>query len=142
MPTIDRITLNLTEQDNRLLGSARAEDGIPATERIRAGMQLWAENEQLRQRIDQLAAGLRRGRLTDRSDVTRRPIKFTVVLGEDMHRALAYARVTDSIPATERIRAVLQLWAQDTQMRELIDQLAGELRRGRYTRADAGTPVR
>lgn len=130
--TTDRITLNLTEQDNRLLTSARAEDGLPATERVRAGLQLWARDQTFRHRIDRLAADLRHGRLTE--PVVERPVKVTVVLGQDLRRELAYARATDGLPATERIRAALQLWSQETDIRERIDQLAGELRRGRYAR--------
>ena len=141
MSHTDRLTVFLDDRDNRALRSARIKDGVPAADRIRAAVQLWQHGGPVTDRINSRAANLRRERLARNAVIAERQIKVSVVLGEVTHRALAQARVEDSVPASERVRAALHLWQQDPQFRVAVDELAAELRRQRYAdRADGGHP--
>jgi len=140
MSHIDRLTLFLGDRDNRSLSSARAQDGLPAAERIRAAMQLWQKGESTQQ-IDSLAEDLRRERRERATKENERQIKVSVILGAATHQALALARIRDGIPAAERVRAALHQWQQDPQFRVAVDELAGELRRERFANRPAGSPA-
>ena len=141
MSHIDRLTLFLGDRDNRSLSSARAADGLPAADRIRAAMQLWQQGVSAEQ-IDGRAEDLRRERRTRAAKENERQIKVSVILGAATHQALALARIRDGIPAAERIRAALHQWQQDPQFRVAVDELAGELRRERFAnRPAAGSPA-
>lgn len=141
MPNIDRLTLFLDDRDNRPLSSARIQDRIPASDRIRAAVQLWQQGGPVAERINSRALELRRTRLTREAASGERRIKVSVILGEATHRALAQARIEDGIPAAERVRAALKLWQQDPEFRESVDQLAAELRRRRIADRSAGQPL-
>lgn len=54
-----RVPLMTTQEQHRALVLARAEDGIEATARLRALIQLWMEDDRLRARADKLARTLR-----------------------------------------------------------------------------------
>jgi len=142
MSHTDRLTVFLDDRDNRALRSARIKDGVPAADRIRAAVQLWQHGGPVTDRINSRAANLRRERLARNAVGAERQIKVSVVLGEVTHRALAQARIEDSVPASERVRAALHLWQQDPQFRVAVDELAAELRRQRYAdRAAGGHPA-
>jgi len=141
MSHIDRLTLFLSDRDNRSLSSARAEDGLPAADRIRAAMQLWQQGVSAEQ-VDSLADDLRRERRARTAKENERQIKVSVILGTATHQALALARIRDGIPAAERVRAALHQWQQDPQFRAAVDELAAELRRERFAnRPAAGSPA-
>lgn len=139
MSHIDRLTLFLSDRDNRSLSSARAADGLPAADRIRAAMQLWQQGVSAEQ-IDSLAEDLRRERRARTGKENERQIKVSVILGAETHQALALARIRDGVPAAERVRAALHQWQQDPQFRAAVDELAGDLRRERFaSRPAAGS---
>lgn len=130
--TDPRLTFFLDDQDNRSLKVARTQDGVPASDRIRAAVQLWLQGGPTTSRIDRLAAELRQTRKThDSAPDPDRRTKMSLDLGADRLRALALARVDDGIPAAERVRAALQLWEQDPAFRAAVNALAAELRRSR-----------
>ena len=133
-----RLTFFLDDQDNRPLTVARGQDGLPASDRIRAAVQLWQQGGPVADRIDELAAELRRTRLTHESPKPGRRTKITLDLGADRRRALAQARVDDGIPAAERVRAALQIWQRDPGFRAEVDKLAAELREHRWSRTVSG----
>jgi hypothetical protein len=59
-PTWDaRISLTTSKEMKRAFDQARIEDGIEATARIRALMQLWIDDPRLRARANKLARTLR-----------------------------------------------------------------------------------
>jgi len=130
MPNPPRITFNLDQQVNRLLILARADDRVPAAERIRAGLQLWAQGEAFSRQVDALAAELRQARLASAS-VEGQSVKLTFSLEPALLRALNLARGQDGVPAVERIRAVIQLWHRDAVTAQRINALAADLRRDR-----------
>lgn len=132
MSAIERFTFFLDEQDNRPLSAARIRDGLPASDRIRAAVQLWQQGGSVAERINRRAAELRRDRVPGRAPVGGRRVKVSLVLGVTVHRALAQARIEDGIPASERVRAAMQLWQQDPEFRVAVDALAAELRRQRF----------
>ena len=142
MPSPERLTLFLDDRDNRSLSSARIKDGLPASDRIRAAVQLWQQRSPVTEQINNRAADLRRARLTrETNSGKQRQIKVSVILGEATHRALAQARLDDGVPASERVRAAVHQWQQDPQFRAAVDELAAELRRQRFAgRAAAGHP--
>ena len=141
MSHIDRLTLFLNDRDNRSLSSARLEDGLPASDRIRAAVQLWHRGVSAA-RINSRAADLHRERRARNAESEERRIKVSVILGQVTHQALALARVEDGIPAAERVRAALHQWQQDPQFRAAVDELAAELRRQRFAdRAAADSSV-
>lgn len=133
-----RLTFFLDDQDNRPLMIARGQDGLPASDRIRAAVQLWQLGGPVAARIDVLAGELRRARLTRASPLDVPRTKISLDLGATRLRALAQARIDDGIPAAERVRAALQLWRQDPGFRAEVDELAAELRRNRRARTSAG----
>src|SRR5664279_5551817 len=146
MSHTDRLTVFLDDRDNRALRTARINDGAPASDRIRAAVQLWQQGGPAADRINSRAANLRRERLARNAISAERKIKVSVVLGEITHRALAQARIEDSVPASERVRAALHLWQQDPQLdpqfRAAVDELAAELRRQRFAdRAAVDNPA-
>ena len=57
----------LGEVTHRALAQARVEDGIPASERVRAAVHQWQQDPQFRAAVDELAAELRRQRFADRA---------------------------------------------------------------------------
>lgn len=137
-----RLTFFLDDQDNRTLMVARSQDGLPASDRIRAAVQLWLQGGPVTTRIDDLAAELRRTRLARDATPAARRIKISLDLGADRLRGLAQARIDDGIPAAERVRAALQLWQDDPEFRAEVDGLAAELRSGRWGRSPSDrTPV-
>lgn len=129
--TDPRLTFFLDDQDHRTLMVARSQDGLPASDRIRAAVQLWQQGGPATARIDDLAGELRRTRLTRDASPAGRRIKISMDLGVDRLRALAQARVDDGIPAAERVRAALQWWQHDPEFRTEVDTLAGQLRHAR-----------
>ncbi|HEY5880973.1 MAG TPA: hypothetical protein VIU11_18820 [Nakamurella sp.] len=134
-----RLTFFLDDQDNRPLTIARGQDGLPASDRIRAVVQLWQQGGPTAERIDELAAELRRARLTRDSPTTNvQRTKLSLDLGTSRLRALAQARVDDGIPAAERVRAALQIWQRDPGFRAEVDKLAAELREHRWSRTVSG----
>ena len=141
MPSPERLTLFLDDRDNRSLSSARIKDGLPASDRIRAAVQLWQQRSPATEQINNRAADLRRARLTRDANGKQRQIKVSVILGEATHRALAQARLDDGVPASERVRAAVHQWQQDPQFRAAVDELAAELRRQRFAdRTATGHP--
>ena len=135
-----RLTFFLDDQDNRSLKVARTRDGLPASDRIRAAVQLWLQGGPAMSRIDRLAADRRQARKAQDSPPVPDRTKISLDLGADRIRALALARVEDGIPAAERVRAALQLWEQDAAFRAEVDALAAELRRNRMS-AEPADPV-
>lgn len=123
MPTPQSITLYLEQSANSRLTLARAHDQVPASGRIRAALHLWHTDPALQKTVNDLAKHLRAGRLaagpTDDAQV-----KLSVSIGEAMREHLGVARSLDSVPASERIRAVLLLWDGDVDIRDRINQLA------------------
>ena len=137
----ERLTLFLDDRDNRSLSAARIKDGLPASDRIRAAVQLWQQRSPGAEQINTRAADLRRARLTRDAKSEQRQIKVSVILGETTHRALAQARLDDGVPASERVRAAVHQWQHDPQFRAAVDELAAELRRQRYAgRTGTGHP--
>lgn len=51
-----RLSLPLTDDQDRTLKLARVEDDIDTTTRIRAMIEIWADDPKLRKRVDKLAA--------------------------------------------------------------------------------------
>jgi hypothetical protein len=62
-----KVSVILGEATHRALAQARIEDGIPASERVRAAVHQWQQDPQFRAAVDELAAELRRQRFADRS---------------------------------------------------------------------------
>jgi len=62
-----KVSVILGEATHRALAQARVEDGIPASERVRAAVHQWQQDPQFRAAVDELAADLRRQRFADRS---------------------------------------------------------------------------
>lgn len=122
MARTDRFTFHLSREVNARLIQGRAQDRIPAARRLRAGIQLWHEDPLFRAKVDQAAPGLRapRGGRSEH-DAT---VKLDVSLDRDVHASLARARGDDRLCAADRIRAVVHLWEQDPDSRELIDARA------------------
>ena len=121
------LTLHLEHQVNGWLVHARADDGTPATERIRAGLNLWQTDPALTERIDAQAAAMRR----DSPPQASGRVKLRITLDAAIRRQLVDARAADRIPTAVRVRAVVQLWHDDPKIRELIDTKAAELRHQR-----------
>ena len=63
MSHTDRLTVFLDDRDNRALRTARINDGAPASDRIRAAVQLWQQGGLVTDGINSRAANLRRERL-------------------------------------------------------------------------------
>lgn len=127
MSTPMSITLNLDQAANRRLLLARANDGIPSSVRIRAALTLWTEDADLRSQIDRLAVQLRHARLAaTKSEEIQ--VKLTIAVGPVLRHELQAARLADSVPASERIRAALQLWDSDAELRGRINGMAQELK--------------
>ena len=59
MSHTDRLTVFLDDRDNRALRSARIKDGAPASDRIRAAVQLWQQGGPVADRINSRAASER-----------------------------------------------------------------------------------
>jgi hypothetical protein len=62
-----KVSVILGEATQRALAQARIEDGIPASERVRAAVHQWQQDPQFRAAVDELAAELRRQRFADRA---------------------------------------------------------------------------
>jgi len=62
-----KVSVILGEATQRALAQARIEDGIPASERVRAAVHQWQQDPQFRTAVDELAAELRRQRFADRA---------------------------------------------------------------------------
>ena len=62
-----KVSVILGEATHRALAQARVEDGIPASERVRAAVHQWQQDPQFRAAVDELAAELRRQRFADRA---------------------------------------------------------------------------
>lgn len=125
-----RITFHLDRRINRALLMARADDGVPAAERIRAALDLWSHGDvQIREQIDLVARGLLEHPATPVP--TADSVKLTLALSADRAKDLTRGRADDQIPVATRIRAALTLWESDQQIRRRIDQAASELRRAR-----------
>jgi len=62
-----KVSVVLGEITHRALALARIEDGIPASERVRAALRLWQQDPEFRAAADQLATELRRRRIAARS---------------------------------------------------------------------------
>lgn len=52
------------------------------------------------------------------------PKRPSLTLTEEQDRALKLARVDDDVDTTTRIRAMIELWQNDAQIRKKIDRLA------------------
>lgn len=125
-PTTYKLTIHLDPEVNLALLTARVADRVPASDRIRAGLQLWSTDDTLRKRIDH-AARTHTGPAL--ATIERR--KVTVSLDLDLREKLANARISDAVPASERLRTLLELWMSDQSFRDQVDQLASQLRAGR-----------
>ncbi len=128
MTTTPTLTWQLTQDHHRKLAIARADDKIPATDRLRAIVQLWAADDIYRSRIDEHSEQL--------CNVPRDPAEPDVKVGvrfpsPELPRALAVARNADGITTIDRIRAALDLWLTDPQFRSAVDSAAALLRAGR-----------
>lgn len=124
-PTVSepRLTFFLQRDLNAALLIARADDRVPAAERIRAALDLWAEDPAVRQQIDD------RSRELTRAEGPR--VKLTVSVSPERQHQLTLGRASDGVSATARIRAALNLWHSDAPLRARIDALAAERRRQR-----------
>lgn len=54
--------------------------------------------------------------------------RLNLILTTEQRRWLMQGRVDDDIDANSRIRAMIQLWHTDKELRERVDQLAHEMR--------------
>lgn len=126
-----RITFHLDRDLNSALLYARAEDGIPAAERIRAALTLWADDDAVRAQINNAAKQLQHRAKTAAAPDAR--VKATLSLTQSRMKDLARARADDRIPAATRIRGALDVWRHDSSLRARIDELAGQLRHARMT---------
>ncbi len=134
MSTANTLTWELPKEQHRQLAIARAEDKIPATDRLRAMVQLWATNSAVRGLIN------RRGELRHNAKGKQGAddVKLSVTFeGPELPRALALARSNDGITTTDRIRGALDLWTGDETFRHDVDEEAARLRAARRTRATA-----
>lgn len=122
-----RITFQIDKSLNSQLIVARAEDGVPAAERIRAALHLWEHDPEIRRRIDQAAVN---ARSSERTTAMPR-VKLTLSVRPDQHRTLTLGRAHDDISAAARIRAALELWRDDADARTQIDAVAANLRQSR-----------
>lgn len=124
-PTVPepRLTFFLQQDLNAALLIARADDRVPAAERIRAALDLWAEDPAVRQRIDD------HSREQTRAEGPK--VKLTVSVSPERQHQLTLGRANDGVSATARIRAALNLWRSDAPLRARIDALAAERRRQR-----------
>lgn len=126
LPSTHRITFHLDRRVNARLIRSRARDRIPAARRLRAGLQLWHQDESFRAKVDQAAAGLRTSPRAEPGE--RGPtVKVDVSVDSDVHAALTCARGDDRLSAADRIRAVVFLWEGNPEIKEVIDARAVEL---------------
>lgn len=133
MSTANTLTWELSQAHHRQLAIARAEDKIPATDRLRAIVGLWSTDVHWRDQIDARSGELRH---TTKNPAAAGEVKLSVGFdGPELPRALALARGNDGITTTDRIRAALELWTSDEQFRTTVDQEAGRLRAGRKSRS-------
>lgn len=126
MPDPVRLTIQLGTPENRRLIRARADDGVPAAQRIRALVRLWRDEELVRAQIDDLA---RQQQLAGRAKAGQTPetSKITVQLDGDLNTALWDARSRDGISLAKRVRAAVQLWSSDVAFGTQVDALAASL---------------
>lgn len=133
MSTPNTLTWELSQEHHRQLAIARAEDKIPATDRLRAIVRLWSTDVFWRSRIDTHSGELRH---TTKDRAAAGEVKLSVGFDSpELPRALALARGNDGITTSDRIRAALDLWSSDEQFRATVDQEAGRLRAGRRSRS-------
>jgi hypothetical protein len=70
-------------------------------------------------------AGTRTGKAAASGALDKR---LNLIVTSAQRRWLALARVDDDIDSNSRIRAMIQLWHADKELRERVDQLAAEMR--------------
>lgn len=58
----------------------------------------------------------------------RHPRRLSVDLSEAMHRALRRAAAEDDITVAHRIRALIQLWTTDPEVRRATNTLAAQMK--------------
>lgn len=133
MPDPTRITIHLSTPDSRRLIQARAQDAVPASHRVRASLELWSTDSEIRQLIDARAAVARAERRATMSAAAR-DTKITVFLDPALLKELRLARAEDDIPMTERVRAALHLWMSDPAVGGRINELAAAMNAARRHR--------
>lgn len=126
MPDPVRLTIQLGTPENRRLIRARADDGVPAAQRVRALVRLWRDEELVRTRIDELA---RQRREAGRAKAGQaRPAgetaKITVLLETELNTALWEAKASDGISLAKRVGAGLELWSTDAPFAEQVNVMA------------------
>lgn len=58
----------------------------------------------------------------------RHPRRLSVDLSDEMHRSLRRASAEDDISVAHRIRALIQLWSDDSGVRAAANSLAAQLK--------------
>ena len=137
-----RMTVTLAAADSRRLIHARGDDGVPASQRIRAAVQLWRDDPSVRAQIDAAAAAARAARLQPGSaDAAAKKVKVTVLMDPTVLRDLWAARSQDKVSTTARIRAAVGLWSTDSELRTRIDTTAKELHQAQRARPEVARPA-
>ena len=114
-------TLTLPRAMKRALDLARADDGIDNTRRVRAMIELWRDNTNVRRSIEKIA----RERALQ---VVTIDTRIAITMQRALLRDLNLARADDGIENTTRIRAVIELWQTNQRIRTMIDGLAAKHR--------------
>ena len=114
-------TLTLPRAMKRALDLARADDGIDNTRRVRAMIELWRDNTNVRRSIEKIA----RERALQ---VVTIDTRIAITMQRALLRDLNIARADDGIENTTRIRAVIELWQTNERIRTMIDGLAAKHR--------------
>ena len=65
--------------------------------------------------------------------------RLTLFLDDRDNRSLSSARIKDGLPAADRIRAAVQLWQQGSDVADVINTRAADLRRTRLARNATGS---
>lgn len=126
MPDLVRLTLTLGTPESRRLIHARADDGVPASQRVRAMVRIWRDDDLVRAQVDDLAGRRQRagrakvGQVQDGS-------KITVLLDAELNTALWDARARDGVSLAQRVRAALELWSTDVEFAKRVYAVATSL---------------
>lgn len=137
MPDPVRLTVKLGTPENRRLIRARADDAVPASQRVRALVQMWRDDELIRAQIDKLA-GQRQRAGRAKIGQAAETAKITVLLDAELNTALWDARSRDGVSLAKRVRAALDLWSTDAEFGKKVDALAASLQAAQRTRKLAG----
>lgn len=138
-----RMTVTLAAADSRRLIRARGDDGVPASQRIRAAVQLWRDDQGVRAQIDAAAAAARAARFqpSPADAAVAKKVKVTVLMDAAVLRDLWAARSQDKVSTAARIRAAVGLWSTDSELRTRIDATAKELCQAQRARPEVARPA-